>query len=784
MPHQSPSTPPSDTQGAQSSAGAGQGSDERPVERGFRRFLNWRTRPPGDAKPGPSLIICLLLGLFAAGLFLSVPQTPFKHLDWILYDLRLQWRNALLPQPISDRIQVIGVGELDHYIYDEEIHSRWIYAKLLEVLRRYGAEAVVFDIIFAGSRRQDDIFANNLRDIPGFVAVAFRTTQLPRQPAGNPPEDFVSVLESIDRTRTADEAWSVIQNLRDYSETLDSLRLQLQENPEAAAQELDDINHRLSWIRYLIDSFLEQYYVATYGRPFEEGQIANPFVAADLVLPSASLVRAATGAGFINVEKGEEEVVRRVPLVYEYKNRLFPSLDLLVVLNYYGATFEECSIRFGDSLRFPVRRNGNGRKRIPIDSQGQYLVNFRQGKEYFDRNLTLSFYTHPQYARYRSLQNLRATLGGSIVLVGETAQGSTDVQPIPLDPLFPLVGVHANLLDNVFKDDYIRVAPPWLDHLLTVGMGLFLGLIFAAHDSRRATRVVAGVLVIYLLAQFALFLYANNLVLPVARIVATAVSGYMLLLAYTVGVIERDRRLVKDVFLKTVSPRIGEELLRRFNDPSLWASRRVLSVLFVDIRGFTPLSERLQPDQLVEILDSYYDTVSEIVFRHDGQVNKFIGDAVMALYGALPGEAVNHAERAVRSAIDIQLAIQGLNESFQRQGSDTELKVGVGVNSGEVVVGAVGKRKIRIEYTALGDVVNTAERLQGQAGPGKIYVGQETVAEVQRHAPTLVGTLLHFERVEGLVLKGKSRNVEAYEVRFDPARLDSPLTPISSEAAS
>lgn len=727
--------------------------------------------PAGGGKVGPSLFICLLLGFFAGALFLLLPPKPFQSVEWKLYDLRLRWRNTLLPQPISENILVVGIDERDRYIYGREEYPRWMCSKLLETLRRYRVEAAVFDIMFVLERPNDDVFANNMLDVSSFLAVGFLSTRFDRQPAVPPPPDFVALHESANRTRSPEEAWNVIERLRDYVETLESVQAKMAEQETLSPEKEAELAIRMGWVRFLIDEYLEVYYVARYSRPFDENLEGNPYNAEDIQIPSPPLLRAAGGAGFINTGKGEEEIVRRIPLVYSYRNRLFPCLDLLVMLHHYGATYEECDVRFGEALEFPIHRNGQGVKRIPINIRGEFLVNFRQGEDYIARagNHTLSFYIHPQYAAQRAQEDIAAYLRDAIVLVGETAQGSSDVHPIPLQPLFPLVGVHANVFDNILKDDYIRLAPLWLEVLLVFAVGGLVGLTFAKHPSGRATRITAGIVIVYLLLQFAALLYYGNLILPIARVLATAAGSYVFLALYTVGVIERDRRMVKEVFLKSVSPRIGEEILRRFNDPSLWASRRCISVLFVDIRGFTPLSEKLEPDKLVEILDLYYDTVSEIVFHHDGQVNKFVGDAVMALYGALPGESDNHAERAVRTAVDIHLAIEGLNARFKREGKDTELRVGVGVNTGDVVVGTVGRRKIRIEYTAIGDTVNTAERLQGQAGAGRIYVGLDTLESIRALTPHLVDSVFRFTRVEGLTLKGKTRSVEVFECRYDAA---------------
>lgn len=715
----------------------------------------------------PSRFVCIGLGVLAAGLIFAFPFPLFSTLDWKLYDLRMRWRNALIPQAISDSILVVGIDERDHYNYDEEFFSRWAYAKFLETLQPYRPEAVVFDILFPSRRSFDDLFAHHLHNIPSFLSVDFQPTAFERRPDFPPPEDLRSLEAAIAKVPDASAAWGIIEQLRDYEDQLDNAveRLRTAAHEEASAEQRAELWQRLAWVRFLINQALQAHYQDRFSIPFDHTMKGDPFDAEDVSLPSAMLLHACAGAGFINLKKGTEDIVRRVPLVYAYRNRLYPSLDLLVALHYYGARFADCRIVFGRAIEFTPRRNATSPKRIPIDNHGQYLINFRQGEEYLRQAhmRTLSFYSHPQYAEQREQAGLHHILPGAILLVGEMAAGTTDVQPIPLQPLYPLIGVHANVLDNILKDDYIRPAPRWLEPLLVLAVGILLGFVYSRRESREATRIALGMFILYGVGQFTLFLYAGNYDLPLARVLATIVLAYVLLILYIVGVTERDRRLVKDIFLKSVSPRIGEEILRNFNDPSLWASRRRISVLFVDIRGFTSMSERLSPDRLVERLDAYYDTVSEIVFRHDGQVNKFIGDAVMALFGALPGEDARHAERAVRAALDILRGIHELNErTAAREGVDTPLRVGVGVNTGEVVVGTVGRRKIRIEYTALGDVVNTAERLQGQAGSGKIYVGAETVEEIRRQNPGALETGLRFSRIEGLVLKGKTQSVEVY----------------------
>ncbi|GEM_PF-531658 len=756
---------------------------------------NARANARAAVQARPSPIICLCLGLFAAFLILLLPDRPFAVFDAKVHDQFLRMRNALHPRPVSSRILIIGIDGRDHYLFDEELRSRWAYAALLQTLRDYEPESVLFDILFLSPRRHDELFGATLNDVPSFLAANFSTKPFERQPAAAIPEDLAPLRERLNKPIPAAEIWNTIDSLGDYKEQLEQMREEIRSRMDFQASRLTEIDVRLAWLRFLADRYVESYYTASTSLAFQSSTAElDPFSAEALELPSAPLMRTAAGAGAITIHKSGDEIVRRVPLIHAYCNRLYPSLDLLAVLHHYGSEFGECRIRAGRSIEFPIHKNGAGVKRIPIDSRGQFLVNFRQGRDYISRatHKTLSYYIHTQYASQRPARVLRANLKGAIVLVGETAVGTTDVQPIPLDDSFPLIGVHACVIDNILKDDYLRHAPGWVGLVAVLGFGLVLAHFFAWRDSREAGRIAIGLLILYALGQVALFFHIETLLMPIARPLGAGIGAFFLLTLYVVGVTERDRRLVKDVFLKSVSPRIGEEILRRFHDPSLWASRRAVTVLFVDIRGFTPLSERLAPEALVAMLDSYYDTVSEIVFRHDGQVNKFIGDAVMALFGALPGEGEDHALRALRAAIEIQhsmrqVAIPAETSAHSADAASSDaaasqanpasdsasavqpppkgLFVGVGLCTGEVVVGTVGRKKIRIEYTALGDVVNTAERLQGRAPGGCIYASGATIDSARSAAHLDLASLCAIQRVEGLVLKGKTQEVEVFDVR-------------------
>ena len=185
----------------------------------------------------------------------------------------------------------------------------------------------------------------------------------------------------------------------------------------------------------------------------------------------------------------------------------------------------------------------------------------------------------------------------------------------------------------------------------------------------------------------------------------------------------------------------------------LSGERREVTVLFCDIRGFTTLAERLTPEQVVSLLNEFYTLMIETTFKHDGTLDKFIGNAVMAAFGA-PIAHPDHALRAVRTALAMQSGIAELNERRAVAGKDP-IRIGIGVNLGEVVAGTVGTED-RMEYTVIGDSVNLAARLESNAKPGRILISRHTYERVQDHVTAV--------SLGSLKVKGKEEEVDVYEV--------------------
>jgi adenylate cyclase len=215
----------------------------------------------------------------------------------------------------------------------------------------------------------------------------------------------------------------------------------------------------------------------------------------------------------------------------------------------------------------------------------------------------------------------------------------------------------------------------------------------------------------------------------------------------------REKEMIKRAFTRYVAREVVEEILKDPENLVLSGERRQVTVLFCDVRGFTPMSERLAPEEVVLLLNDFYNLMIETTFKYDGTLDKFLGDAVMAVFGA-PMAHPDHSARAIRTALAMQEGITGLNERRARDGKES-ISVGIGVSAGEAVAGTVGTED-RMEYTVIGDSVNLAARLESNAKPGQILISHRTYERVR--------DLVEARPLGRIRVKGKEEEVEVYEV--------------------
>jgi adenylate cyclase len=219
----------------------------------------------------------------------------------------------------------------------------------------------------------------------------------------------------------------------------------------------------------------------------------------------------------------------------------------------------------------------------------------------------------------------------------------------------------------------------------------------------------------------------------------------------------KERNRVTGIFGRFVAQSVVDELLQSGEDVKLGGSRKDITLIFVDIRGFTPMSERLEPEQVIQVLNEYLDVCTRAIFKFNGTLDKFMGDGVMAMFGA-PISFDNHPEMAVRSALEMKSQADILEQKLIKN-YGIGVKFGLGINSGPAVVGNIGSEGLRLDYTAIGDTVNLSARLESNAKPGQILISENTYARVK--------DLFQIEPVGEIKVKGKEKPVMVYEVMGD-----------------
>jgi adenylate cyclase len=368
-----------------------------------------------------------------------------------------------------------------------------------------------------------------------------------------------------------------------------------------------------------------------------------------------------------------------------------------------------------------------------------------------------------------------AVFKDKIVFVGTTASGLFDVFETPFsNGKMPGVNIHAAVADDILSNRFMHPVPASARIASVFLAGVSIGVIATMLPVWWATALSVGIIAAFGTIGARLFAvgYWLNVTQPFVAASVALFSG----VGYQYFVEGREKRKMKKLFGQYVSKDVYDHLVA---DPSLarlGGTRREMSVLFSDIRGFTTVSERGQPEEIVHTLNEYFTKMVEIVFKHQGTVDKFVGDMVMALFGA-PLDDPEHAEHAVEAALDMLAELKRLNQTWKSQGRP-ELDIGIGVNSGPMIAGNIGSEQI-MSYTVIGDAVNLGSRLESL---NKQYSTRIIISEATRSK--LTGRY-ELRPLGDVVVKGKTRPVAIFEVvgRLTVDGLVEQVSPVTKEAS-
>jgi len=494
-----------------------------------------------------------------------------------------------------------------------------------------------------------------------------------------------------------------------------------------------------------------------------EKERLNLFLRAqDIEIPITPLALASKGIGFANVKPDSDGLTRRAPLLVHYNGRLYPSLSLLVACDFLDVRKEKIRIIPGKKIILPSESLGRD-IRIPIDGNGQMWINYRGGIRCF-KGISYKdvlkaagvergkIPTDKQKEDIRKVEKRLEEFSEKLIFIGMTATGSVDLRATPYSSLYPMVGLLANVVDNIIEEKFIRETGFLVNIIIFFSIAIILGLILPGLKPLWGGIFVMGILALFILTSILLFRYLlliNPVIYPTGEIVFI----YLAITVYREVTEEKEKKWIKSVFQRYVTTQVVEEILSDPAKLALGGTRKRLTVLFADIRNFTGLSERLSPEVVVEILNEFLSVMTDVIFKYRGTLDKFIGDAIMAFFGA-PLEQTNHEELAVRTALQMQEEMKQLQKRWRDRGFK-EIGIGIGINTGEMIVGNIGSSKLT-NYTVIGDHVNLASRLQEIASGNEVIISQETYEAIRDKI--LVSEKFH------TTVKGKEKAVCFYKV--------------------
>ena len=435
--------------------------------------------------------------------------------------------------------------------------------------------------------------------------------------------------------------------------------------------------------------------------------------------------------GYLNLKTDPDGVNRRIPLLVRFKGAFYPSFAFRGICDFLNVAPGNITIRPGKSITLKnARRPGESSGHnivIPTDRHGNMLINFIGPWERMSHyNFADLFYASDD----RDEMNMwRDELYGKIVIVSEVLTGSSDLGPVPTDANFLSSGLHANIMHTILQESFLRELSGPQEMMIEIILLIILFALSLRFSSLYFAFGTIGIAASYIVFVGAGFFY-GNLIFPFFQPLLMLVFAIIFIVVYRFIREERERHFIRATFGRYLSKEVVEELLGSPEGLKMSGESRQVTFLVSDLRGFTSLSSRLSPHEIINILNNYFERMVEIIARYRGTVDELQGDGILVFFGA-PLSASDDTERAVACAIEMQNAMPRINEA-QRQRNLPELSMGIGINTGEVVVGNIGSEK-RTKYGAVGSPINTTYRIESNTIGGQILISPSSYHKIQSH---------------------------------------------------
>jgi adenylate cyclase len=471
------------------------------------------------------------------------------------------------------------------------------------------------------------------------------------------------------------------------------------------------------------------------------------------IIESGVIIGPATALPGLNprlATRGADKITRRFAMVVKINDRYYPSNVLWLAMLHYGVGIDEVAVHMGEHIilknaTIPASESAPSHREdilIPIDEQGSLLVNF-YGKQGSFQVRSFSDVVEGRVSDryYRD----------KVILVGVYAEGLQDIHQVPYGNMFGIEMI-ANAVTQLLNRDFITFSSDYITILLIVFFGLFISYIVGRKSILYSYIAIGALSVIYFFAVIIVFdsyRYVLNLSAPLI----TGILTLFTMIVYRILTEEKEKKVIQGMFSNYVSKSVVDELLKHPEKLELGGEDKEITVLFSDIRGFTTLSENLTPQELVGHLNEYLSAMTDLIFKYEGTLDKYVGDEIMAFWNA-PIEQEQHAEFACRTALEMMEVLHTLNAGWPE---NKKLNIGIGLNTGIMTVGNMGS-KSRMDYTLMGDNVNLGARLEGT---NKIYFTNIIISEFTHEK---IKDKFICRELDNIRVKGKLKPVKIYEV--------------------
>jgi adenylate cyclase len=466
-----------------------------------------------------------------------------------------------------------------------------------------------------------------------------------------------------------------------------------------------------------------------------------------VLAPIEELAMAST-VGSVYTQPDRDGVLRWEILYVYYEEDFYASMPLHVARIYSGVKMEDMSLEAGLGVML-------GNKLIPADLSGRVLINYigREGTfNYISATNVINGRVDPSMFRDK------------VVMLGTSAVATFDQKVTPLSANMPGIEKNATVVANIIDDAFIKKSPGIIEMVVTLLTAALLSILLHRMRAFQGTALALSLIALYILFSFHFFIYELtwvNVIYPVFNMF----SIYSVQTTTKFFLEERKAKQIRRMFSSYVSPAVVEALISNPEMAGLGGQKKEVTVLFSDIAGFTSLSEKLEPEEVVALLNEYFTEMTNVIFRWEGTFDKIVGDEIMAFWGA-PMEQPNHAELAARCSLHMFTTLRKLQEKWRAEGRPV-LDCGIGLNSGVVLVGNIGALDKKMDYTIIGDHVNAGARVEALTRQynAKILVTEHTARYIQELIDAK--KMWHVELIfrDSVKVKGKERPLGIYEFR-------------------